>query len=151
MKGKCNIPIFGKEFKNIAHENRANIPCILSSLHCTFSSYSCYVLLNQTFPVCLITERKFYNMQNWLDSNQRFLQKNSNKNQRKTEKEKGKSFRKRKTGRRLHFGLDNKMAHGPLTSFPESVPNPSPPAADERVRHVIPSPETITSTMPFRV
>jgi hypothetical protein len=79
------------------------------------------------------------------------LQKFSKKNQRKIENEKGKSFRKRKMGRRLHFGLDNEMAHGPLTSFLESVPNPSPPAADERAPHVIPFPETITSMMPFRV
>jgi hypothetical protein len=76
------------------------------------------------------------------------LQKNSNKNQRKIEK-KAKSFRKMKKGRRLHFGLDNETAHDPLTSFPESVPNPSPPAADERAPHVIPSPETITNTMSF--
>jgi hypothetical protein len=118
------------------------ISCILPL--CTTHLFLVIVVLflNQTFPACLITERRFYNFQSW--------PKFKSGGFAKVFKQKSKQIRKREKEKRFYKGRNaagitsaqvQKTAHGPLTLFSESVPSSPPLAADNRDPPVIPSEE----------
>jgi hypothetical protein len=56
----------------------------------------------------------------WLESNQKGFTKVSKQKSKEIRKRKGKKIRKRKKGRRQHFGLVTKIAHGPLSPSPRT-------------------------------
>jgi hypothetical protein len=69
----------------------------------------------------LITERKFYNLQNWLDSNQRFCKSFQTKKSKENKKRKKRKVLEKGKGRRLHFGLDTENGPRPISLLPRIV------------------------------
>jgi hypothetical protein len=102
------------------------ISCIPSSLHCTFfSSYCCFVLLNQTLSICFNNRKEVLQSTIFgLNQIRDYLQKFSNKNQKKIGKEKEKVLRKEKRAPGQTPAQAGKMARGLVRQISEPVRSP---------------------------